>query len=81
MTGHLFKGPDVAPDSMALAVHLLLTFDTMLPLIGTVCQFCTNGLFFHLGQAVDYCTILTCNQCCPVPLLCGGVGTGNSLAL
>ena len=85
--GHLFKGPGVAPDSTALLVQLPLTSDHIMPLSDAM-----RGIMKHnflqgllsLGASCmvfHYSTILKHNLRCPVPLLCGGVGTGKSLAL
>ena len=85
--GHLFQGAGVAPESTALPVALPLTTDHIMPLIDAMHQIMKHNFpqaLLSLGagcMAFHYTTIQQHNLCCPVPLLCGGVGTGKSLSL
>ena len=85
--GHLFRGPSVATNSTALPIQLPLTTEHILPLVDAMKKIMKHNFpqaLLALGASCmlfHYGTILKENLCCPVPLLCGGVGTGKSLAL
>jgi hypothetical protein len=85
--GHLYNGPQIAPNSAACIVELPLTTDPLTGLLEHLKTTMKQNFFPTLmvmgacAMAMHYHTILKKFLFCPVPIAFGNSGTGKTTAL